>query len=335
MAYTPINWQTGDTITADKLNKMDNGWGVESTQLFSETVTTSGSGMYRATLAYSDTIDAASITVTFDGTEYTCSRIDAFGGYYYGGFTEQGPTFTEYPFTIMYRNAASAVFTETASTHTIAVAAPTLQTSSDFDAARGWSYDAGGTRELFSETVTSADDGEGIYTASLAYSQLITANNITVTYDGTEYECPSIASGAFGAPWSDELNAYDFSEFPFSLFTESGSAYIITQTAGEHSIAVVANVAPSAEVSAQFATAVGATGLLPFRCVPSVTTYAEMRAAADAGRLLYFYIDDNFHLVIGFNNEASDTAVTAYPEGVANVESFGFNSDMVFTVFTY
>lgn len=26
MSYTPINWQTGDTITAEKLNKMDNGW---------------------------------------------------------------------------------------------------------------------------------------------------------------------------------------------------------------------------------------------------------------------------------------------------------------------
>ena len=42
MSYTPINWQTGDIITAEKMNKMDNGWSVESSsqQLFSETVTT-------------------------------------------------------------------------------------------------------------------------------------------------------------------------------------------------------------------------------------------------------------------------------------------------------
>ena len=25
MAYTPTNWQTGDTITAEKLNKLENG----------------------------------------------------------------------------------------------------------------------------------------------------------------------------------------------------------------------------------------------------------------------------------------------------------------------
>lgn len=135
MTYTPINWQTGDTITAEKLNKMDNGWGGENTQLFSETVTTAGSSMYKATLAYSVTIDADSITVTFDSTEYTCSRIDASGGYYYGGFSTSGPDFTNYPFAIESINGVNKVYTETASTHTIAVAAPALQTSSNFDAA--------------------------------------------------------------------------------------------------------------------------------------------------------------------------------------------------------
>jgi len=136
MAYTPINWQTGDTITADKLNKMDNGWGFESTQLFSETVTTvESSGMNRAELAYSGTIDFNTITVVFNGTEYACPRIDAFGEYFYGGFTEQGPVFTEYPFAIESNGGANAVYTETAGTYTVAVAAPSVVTSSDFSTA--------------------------------------------------------------------------------------------------------------------------------------------------------------------------------------------------------
>lgn len=335
MAYTPVGWQTGDTITADRLNKMDNGWAFENTQLFSETVTTvAGPRGNRGELTYSSLVDAPTITVTFDGTDYTCPRIDLYGYYLYGGFNEQGPTFTEYPFAIQSQSGINGIYTETAGEHTIAAAVPALQTSADFDAARGWSYDAGGTRELFSETVTSADDGEGTYTTPLTYSQLITADTITATFDGTEYECPSIGVGEYGAPYGD--GSYDFSEFPFNLYTENGSALLTTQTAGEHTIAVAGNFAPSAEVSEQFAAAVGATGLLPFRCVPDVTTYTKMRAAADAGKLLYFYTSNgSFHLVIGFVYEPSTTAVTAYPEGVADVETFGFDNDMVFRVFTY
>lgn len=136
MAYTPINWQTGDTITAEKLNRCDNGWSVSSTQLFSETVTTSGSSMYTAVLAYSQPIDANTITVTFDSTEYECSRIDAFNQYYYGGFTEQGPVFTDYPFCIASGiGFDNEVYTETAGTYTVAAVASSLQTSAGFSAA--------------------------------------------------------------------------------------------------------------------------------------------------------------------------------------------------------
>jgi len=222
MAYTPVGWQTGDTITADRLNRMDRGWGYESTELFSETVTTAEqNGIYGAALAYSDVIDADSIIVTFDGMEYVCSRIDKYGTHFYGGFGEQGPVFTEYPFFLSSGRNGNTVYTETASTHTVAASVTSLQTSADFAAA----------------------------------------------------------------------------------------------------------VSMASPIDAS---------LLPFRCVPSVTTYAEMRAAAVAGRLLYFYTEHgDFHLVISFQNEASATAVTAYPEGQENVETYGFNGDMVFSVFIY
>lgn len=136
MAYTPINWQNGDTITADKMNKMDNGWGVANAQLFNETVTTSGDGMYSASLAYTGLIENGTITVTYDGTSYTCPRIDAFGVHYYGGFSEQGPDFSVYPFALMSSpEFGNRIFTETAGNHTVAVVGKTVEVSGDFEKA--------------------------------------------------------------------------------------------------------------------------------------------------------------------------------------------------------
>lgn len=116
---------------------MDRGWSVETTELFSETVTTAEQGgIYGAALAYSDVIDADSIIVTFDGMEHVCSRIDKNGTHFYGGFGERGPVFTEYPFAINSTgNNTNAVYTETAGEHTVAVSVSTLQTSADFSAA--------------------------------------------------------------------------------------------------------------------------------------------------------------------------------------------------------
>lgn len=142
MAYTPINWQTGDTITAEKLNRCDNGWGVESTQLFSETVTTADDGGFNVgTLTYSDFIDSDTLAVTFDGTDYTCSNLEssdvphasygapwssALGGY----------DFTEYPFNLYSADGGpNEIVTETAGTHTISSGGSTIVTSSDFDKA--------------------------------------------------------------------------------------------------------------------------------------------------------------------------------------------------------
>ena len=141
MAYTPINWATGDTITADKLNKMDNGWGYESTLLFSETVTTEddGDGFNTGTLAYVSLIDAGTITVTFDGTDYTCSNIAPFAGIgeYGAPWSDEleGYDFSDYPFHFASSSNFNSLATETAGTHTIAAGGNAIVTSSDFDAA--------------------------------------------------------------------------------------------------------------------------------------------------------------------------------------------------------
>ena len=139
MAYTPINWQTGDTITAEKMNKMDNGWGVSSTQLFSETVTTAttpmGSG---ADLVYSTPITADSITVIFEGVEYEVNKIDLDGLYGYGTMGGQGPDFTVYPFFILSPSETEApnqIYTETNGTYTVAVNATVVEVGSAFSTA--------------------------------------------------------------------------------------------------------------------------------------------------------------------------------------------------------
>lgn len=94
MAYTPINWQNGDTITAEKMNKMDNGWSVSSgtTTLCNETVTTELDGDHNvAYLSISDQITAETLDVTFAGTKYTCAR----NGDSYG---DSDGAFSTYPF---------------------------------------------------------------------------------------------------------------------------------------------------------------------------------------------------------------------------------------------
>lgn len=197
MAYTPINWQTGDTITAEKLNKMDNGWGVDSTELFSETVTTADEGgMNSGSLVYSQLINADTITVTFDGTDYTCNATDMGNGIYgYGGVAATGPDFTNYPFALFSMvnvGAGNEMYTETASTHTVAVSVSSLQTSANFakaaSAAIGgafyplvigtttWSQvvDAMGAGKLVFRTWANAYDGDTTTDTQWAGAELVT-----------------------------------------------------------------------------------------------------------------------------------------------------------------
>lgn len=159
---------------------------------------------------------------------------------------------------------------------------------------RGWDVVVGTPTQLFSETVTAAGGDSGMYGAELTYSQLIDAASIIVTYDGTEYECPSIGAGEYGAPYND--GNPDFTEFPFNLYTDSGNpASLVTQTAGEHTIAVTAAVT-SIETSTDFDAAVSNVfdmSALPFRLVSGTTTADEINAANNACRIVYFKFPDS------------------------------------------
>ncbi len=135
MAYTPINWQTGDTITAEKMNKMDNGWGMQNTQLFSETATTvAGEYGNETELTYAESITADSITVTFDGNEYTCPSVIVNGNICgYGGVDSSWAyDFSQYPFAIVSDNGVNYFATQTAGTYAVALTAPTVAVGDNF-----------------------------------------------------------------------------------------------------------------------------------------------------------------------------------------------------------
>lgn len=156
MSYTPIGWQTGDTITAEKMNKMDNGWSVSSTQLFSEGVTTTGSGVYRATLAYVATAEPPqTLIINFDGTDYTCQNQ---GDYMYGSTAED---FSDgIPFAIAFGEGATTLYTETAGTHTISAGAVSVETSNDFSVAVNNCVDSSMIPLLCVDGVTTYDEAQ-------------------------------------------------------------------------------------------------------------------------------------------------------------------------------
>lgn len=220
MSYTPINWQTGETITAEKLNKMDNGWGIENAQLFSETVTTSEqSGMFGATLEYASPIDSNTIKVTFNNDEYICDRIDALGAYFYGGFSESGPDFSEYPFVIESGGRGNTIYTSTA----------------------------------------------GTFSVDVSVSDIVISDNFSKAVEMVFRETP-----------------------------------------------------------------------LPFLCVSGVTTWQEMKDAAASGRLLYFYTEAGFcHFITSFVEVSGANSVEAVPAAVPNTETYGFDNNMIFTIYNY
>lgn len=93
--------------------------------LTDESVTTA-EGEYGSvgTLAYSTPIDADTIKVTFNGTEYTCDKTLMGGSVSYGGVGEQGPDFSEYPFAIIsIAESGNILYTETAGTYQVKIEA--------------------------------------------------------------------------------------------------------------------------------------------------------------------------------------------------------------------
>ena len=296
MSYTPINWQTGDTITAEKMNKMDNGWSVTTsmTTLFEESGTSSSRG--EAILTYSEIISADVLYVTFNGTDYTCPVTEANEVYYYGAFDGSNYDWTTYPFFLRSRDTGNMlVLSEGSEQYTIKVAvqSETVETSKAFDKARGYWTDVT-SEELFEETVTTVS-ADPFVSASLSYSGIINQDTVVVTFNGTDYVCNRI--DAFGEYFYGGFTEQgpDFSDYPFALESNSeGMNNIYTQTAGTYTVKAVAE-AKNFHASDDFATTVQIVAgidaineALPFQCLSGITTYTSAFEALQSGRLVYF-----------------------------------------------
>lgn len=150
MSYTKTTWNTGDVITADKLNKMedgisDKGYSVEQSMkdLFVGSVTTESDDKYAcATISLDEPLSIApdEIEIVIDNTTYTASsKSTTDGGIEYGGDLDVEANvidFSEYPFFLAFSDGEFYLTTETPKTCTrISTPASVVSASPEFETA--------------------------------------------------------------------------------------------------------------------------------------------------------------------------------------------------------
>lgn len=100
---------------------------------------------------------------------------------------------------------------------------------------------------LTDESVTTAQDEFGTTTGTLAYSTLIDADTVKVTFNGVEYICENrnhrpLNNNVYGAPYNDDTESYDWSEYPFYLVgvKSDGINVLGTEIAGTYQVKIEA-----------------------------------------------------------------------------------------------
>lgn len=170
-----------------------------TTLLTDESVTTvQGDFGNIASLSYSTPIDADTIKVTFDGTEYVCNKIVGERSYGYGGMGERGPDFSEYPFAIIpyFDEGFNRIFTETAGTYQVKIEAISLSvmTTPCFEKAVE-AVSGGGCKE----TVTLLLHNDTFLEPSSEHTEVSNENSLTVNANSTASFTVSMATGG-GTP---------------------------------------------------------------------------------------------------------------------------------------
>lgn len=307
MAYDKHTWTCDEPITVERLNHIEDGianagggdCGYECeetiTLLTEESVTTTTQDeLNRGVLSYSQLIDAEVVKVTFNGTEYECPRIAVSNNNGYGGVGQSGPDFSQYPFAILsgttpFGSYETTFFTEIAGTYTVKIEAfeETITTTPCFAKARGYSCDEE-MGVLTEESVTTEFNNDAAY-GDLSYSQLINQDTITVTFNGTEYECEVVEDfGAYlyGALYDGNLDAWDWSEYPFQIYSFKNSSglenTLATETAGTYSVKIE-GMQEVVTTTSCFEKAV--------KSVAGDTVYANMTIAQDNDGCMVFTLD--------------------------------------------
>ena len=170
MSYTPINWQTGDQITAEKMNKMDNGWSVSSAlqTFYDGDITTTDANNREALITSSAEFATASeLKVTLNNVEYNLTGFDD-GGYWTWG-APYGD-FSQYSFSIYIsnENTAATFVSQTAGTYALKIEAngTSVETSADFQSAvKSVAGDSSNSPLQLIPNVTQYDDARDAFDA--------------------------------------------------------------------------------------------------------------------------------------------------------------------------
>lgn len=100
---------------------------------------------------------------------------------------------------------------------------------------------------VFDEPVTTRAAGEGL----AAYSQFIPSapivGTIEVEFNGTIYTMEGVGDGCkrYGAPYDENTEAYDWSQYPFSMYVcpDSEQVNLNTETAGTYTLKITSDAA--------------------------------------------------------------------------------------------
>ena len=173
--------------------------------------------------------DVATLTVTFNGTEYSCPRRDdgVVGNYGYGAPRVGGNLdFSNYPFAIDYYGDKNTTYLYTPLQGTYALK---IESSQD--------------GVIYNESVTAK--ARGYY----EFEDLIISDkpSIKVTLDGAEYICPQVCKeedeGAVYYYYGGyDCSTSDFSEYPFCIgvadYGDSDYTWLYVESSGEYSLKI-------------------------------------------------------------------------------------------------
>lgn len=131
MPYVKQTWNTGDIITAEKLNHIEDGLeellNPQKTILLEETTFTARKRVdfFVADIPYLE-MSHRNVVVVYDGAEYSCTReFDEEEGYYYGApfdYDSELYDFSEYPFSILtYSESDTGITVAEEGEHTVEV----------------------------------------------------------------------------------------------------------------------------------------------------------------------------------------------------------------------
>ena len=96
---------------------------------------------------------------------------------------------------------------------------------------------------LLEENVTTESYEESYADGQMEYAGRIDADNINVTFNGVSYSCSATKTGNdynYGAPSLEGTDGFDFSVFPFSIYSGGPGNYLTTESAGTYAIKIEA-----------------------------------------------------------------------------------------------